>query len=204
VGLSAVEWKIAPGRLWVTGALLVLGCVGGQARTEVQKIEDGDIDLVFSPEISRSRGEPGGIVLLWPRVIPRSENERLRGVASALQVRLATMLGELFPGRSIDIRPEPERVCMKTGCKASSVGVLIAVRDEHCVAVAIASAPGLSEQQLMPWVGRVTTALRVPFREPPESSLKIHEFVACEDLVEIALEREDLVREALMKAVAGR
>lgn len=192
------------GFAWVAGLLLALGCVGGQTRTEVQKIEDGDIDLILSPEISRSRGEPGGIVLLWPRVIPRTENERLRGVASALQEKLATMLGELFPGRSVDMRPEPERVCMKTGCKASAVGVLIAVRDDHCVAVAIASAPGLSDQQLMPWAGRVTTALRVPFREPPESSLKIHEFVACEDLVEIALEREDLVREALRQAVSPR
>lgn len=180
-------------------AALLPACVGGQTRTENQKIEDGDIDLVLSPEISKSRGEPGGIVLLYPRIIPSSERERLRGPAKALQERLFAMLKQRFPDRPIDVRPEPERVCMKTGCLADSVGVLIAAREDNCVAVAIVSQAGISPQKLMPWAGRVTTALQVPFREPPESSLQIHEFVPCEDLPEATLEREDRVRDALTR-----
>lgn len=178
-------------------AVLSAACVGGQTRTEDQKIEDGDIDLVLSPEISKSRGEPGGIVLLYPRIIPSSERERLRVPAKALQDRLHTMLKEAYPDRPIDVRPEPERVCMKTGCLAASVGVLIAVKDDNCVAVAIVSDPGKSPQRLMPWAGLVTTALQVPFREPPESSLTIHEFVECDALPEATLEREERVKEAL-------
>lgn len=172
-------------------------CIGGQTRSVDQKIEDGDVDLVLSPEISKSRGEAGGIVLLYPRIIPSSERERLRGPAKALQDRLHTMLKEAYPGRPIDVRPEPERVCMRTGCLADSVGVLIAVKDDNCVAIAIVSDPGKSPQRLMPWAGLVTTALQVPFREPPESHLQIREFVDCDALPEATLEREQQVKDAL-------
>jgi len=186
--------------LIVISLLPGLGCVGGQGRSEVQKIEDGDIDLVLSPEISRSRGEPGGIVLLWPRIIPRTEGERLRGPAKALQDRLKAMLEEAFPDRPIDVRPEGERVCMKTGCLAASVGVLIAVKDDNCVAVTLVSEPGRSPQKLTPWAGRVTTALSVPFREPPESSVRIDEFVECDLLPEATVEREQQVKDAVRQA----
>lgn len=183
--------------LMLTGGLALSACVGGQARTDDQKIEDGDIDLVLSPEISRSRGEPNGIVLLYPRIIPSSERERLAGTARALQDRLHTMLKEAYPDRPIDVRPAPERVCMRTGCLAPSVGVLIAAQGDNCVAVAIVSDAGQSPQRLMPWAGLLTTALQVPFREPPESSLTIHEFVECDTLAEATLEREQRVKEAL-------
>jgi len=181
-------------------ALSTPACVGGQGRSEVQKIEDGDIDLVLGPEISKSRGEPGGIVLLWPRIIPRTEAERLRGPARALQDRLRTMLQEAFPDRPIDVRPEGERACMKTGCIAASVGVLIAVQDDNCVAVTLVSEPGRSPQMLTPWAGRMTAALSVPFREPPESSVRIDEFVECDLLPEATLGREEVVKAAVRQA----
>lgn len=185
-------------RLVPTLLFALLGaCIGGQTRTVDQKIEDGDVDLVLGPEISKSRGEAGGIVLLYPRIIPSSARERLRGPAKALQDRLHAMLKEAYPDRPIDVRPEPERVCMRTGCLAPSVGVLIAAQDDNCVAVAIVSDPGKSPQRLMPWAGLVTTALQVPFREPPESHIQIREFVACDALPAATLDREERVKEAL-------
>ncbi len=155
-------------------------------------------DMVLSPEISHSRGVEGGIVLLWPRVVPKAETANMRGPAKALQDRLQAMLSEAFPDRPIDVRPEPERVCPRRGgCVASSVGVLIGVRDGECVAVLIVSSPGESPQRLMPWAGLMTTKLSVPFREPPESSIQLQEMVPCDRLPIATLEREDNVKDAL-------
>lgn len=162
---------------------------------------DDDKEYILGPEISHSRGVEGGIVLLWPRVVPMAQTAAMRGPAKALQDRLRSMLEQHFPGRPIDVRPEPERVCPKTGCLATSVGVLIGVREgESCVAVVIVSPPGRSDQLLMPWAGLVTTKLQVPFREPPESSMQIQEMVPCDKLTEVTLEREDRVKEALRVA----
>lgn len=155
----------------------------------------------YSPEISHSKGVPGGIVLLWPRIVPKAETVAMRGPAKALQDRLKAMLMEHFPGRPIDVRPEPERVCPKLGgCDASSVGVLIGVRDGGCVAVVIVSKPGMSKQELMPWAGIMSTKMFVPFREPPESSIQLEEMVPCDKLAIATLEREDRVKDALRDA----
>jgi len=187
-------------------AILLVGCVAPLAAcapreaTPDGRSGPGDTDLL-SPEISHSKGVPGGIVLLWPRVVPKAETVAMRGPAKALQDRLKAMLREHFPGRPIDVRPEPERVCpMLGGCDASSVGVLIGVRDGGCVAVVIVSAPGESPQTLMPWAGLMTTKLQVPFREPPESNIQLQELVPCDKLAIATLEREDRVKEALKSA----
>ena len=174
---------------------LIAGWAAGCASRAPEPQKD---DMVLSPEISHSRGVEGGIVLLWPRVVPMAETANMRGPAKALQDRLHAMLTEAFPGRAIDIRPEPERVCPRNGgCVASSVGVLIGVREGACVAVVIVSAPGESPQRLMPWAGLMTTKLSVPFREPPESSMQLQEMVPCDRLPIATLEREDNVKDAL-------
>jgi hypothetical protein len=96
------------------------------------------------------------------------------------------------------VRPEPERVCPKPdGCVATSIGLLIGWLKGECVAVVIVSPPGESEQLLMPWAGIVTTKLTVPFREPPESNMRIHEMVPCDKLPIATLEREERVWQAL-------
>ena len=156
-----------------------------------------DGNWILGPEVSHSRGVEGGLVLLWPRVVPKAETAAMRGPAKALQDRLKAMLEQHFPGRPMDVRPEPERVCPKTGCLGSSVGVLIGVKDGQCVAVVIVSPPGQSDQLLMPWAGLVTTKMQVPFREPPESGMQIAEMVPCDQLTTATLEREDRVKEAL-------
>jgi hypothetical protein len=152
---------------------------------------------VLGPEVSHSRGVDGGVVLLWPRVVPKSDTALMRGPAKALQDRLKGMLEQAFPGRPIDVRPEPERVCPLTGCLGSSVGVLIGVKAGHCIAVVLVSPPGQSDQLLMPWAGVVTTRMQVPFREPPETGMQIQEMVPCDQLPTATLEREDRVKEAV-------
>lgn len=182
-----------PSLTLVTFIALVLGACASRSG------DGGDGTRVeLSPEISHSRGVDGGIVLLWPRVVPKANTVAMRGPAKALQDRLKAMLEEHFPGRPIDVRPEPERVCPRRGgCLGTSVGLLIGVLEGECVAVVIVSPPGESEQLLMPWAGLVTTQITVPFREPPESSMKIHELVPCDKLPVATLDREERVRQAL-------
>lgn len=183
-------------RLLLGCALLALGCASSS--DEVVSSGPDGMRVLLSPEISHSRGVDGGIVLLWPRVVPRANTVAMRLPAKALQDRLKRMLLEHFPDRPLDVRPEPERVCPKHGgCLATSVGLLIGVKDGQCVAVVIVSPAGESEQLLMPWAGRVTTKLTVPFREPPESSMRIHDMVPCDELPIATLEREERVRNAL-------
>lgn len=196
----------ASARLAAVGALLV-GCASAPENPTddggpgYRPPDDDDKEYLLGPEISHSRGVEGGLVLLWPRVVPMAQTAAMRGPAKALQDRLKAMLEQHFPGRPIDVRPEPERVCPKTGCLGTSVGVLIGVREgESCVAIVIVSPPGRSDQLLMPWAGLVTTKLQVPFREPPESSMQIQEMVPCDQLTTATLEREERVKEALRVA----
>lgn len=154
--------------------------------------------MELGPEISHSRGVDGGLVLLWPRIVPKSEIVAMRGPAKALQDRLKAMLEQHFPGRPIDVRPEPERVCPKPGgCDATSVGVLIGVQHGECVAVVLVSPPGESAQLLMPWAGGMEAPVSVPFREPPESSIALRDMVPCDKLPIATLDREERVRDAL-------
>ena len=186
---------LALGSLATFGLVAPLASCGSRGTTSEQEPEDLSH---LSPEISHSKGVEGGLVLLWPRVVPKAETGAMRGPAKALQDRLKNMLSAHFPGRPIDVRPEPERVCPREGgCVATSVGVLIAVKDGGCVAVVIVSPPGMSDQLLMPWAGLMTTKLQVPFREPPESSMRLQEMVPCDTLPVATLEREDRVKDAL-------
>lgn len=135
-----------------------------------------------SPEISRSKGTPGGVVVLWPRILPRSEDPVVLELATLVQARLAKLAGA--SADPVDRRPAPERVCPKgEGCAAASVGAIVAIKDKGCALVALVSKPGISPAQLIPWAGRVK--LRNPtavFRDPPENEVTIEEFVPCEKL----------------------
>jgi hypothetical protein len=139
-------------------------------------------------------------VLLWPRIVPRAASPHLEAVAGDLQERLLTMLTRHYPRRAIDVRPSPERVCPRAGCLAPAVGLVLAARDEGCVAVLTVSDPGESAQRLVPWIGDVRMPLSVPFREPPESALAIIDFAPCEALGAIG-KRDDEV-EAVLKGLS--
>jgi hypothetical protein len=158
-------------------------------------------DVWDAPEVSRSVGVTGGIVVFWPRVIPSSASGASHDLARQLQDRLRAMVAEAVPGRPIDVRPEPERVCPQAGCEAATVGVLLARRSGGCVAVALVSPPGTSPSRLLPWVGQVDlTQSSVPFREPPESYVTVTDFARCEDLLDHLASGAPRIEEAIEAA----
>lgn len=154
-----------------------------------------------APEISRSVGPPGGVVVLWPRIIPASTDPAIRLAASQLQARLRATVEQALPGAPIDVRPEPERVCPRQGCAAVAVGAVLTHAQGGCVAVVTVSRPGASSAGLVPWAGVVEPKQpSVPFREPPESQLTIRDFVPCAELAAAAAARDAGVVEAVKAA----
>jgi hypothetical protein len=133
--------------------------------------------------ISRSRGKEGGVVVLWPRVIPASEDPAVAAAAAATQAKLAEAVRLAAPTRELDVRPSPERVCPEAGCLAHAVGAVLAHNATGCVVIVTLSAPGATPADLVPWVGGVTLdATRVPFREPPENQVHVSDYVPCSEL----------------------
>ena len=157
-----------------------------------------------APEIARSSGVVGGVVVFWPRVVPSAEGASSSELAEAVQARLHALVARTLPGTPIDLRPEPERGCPRAGCVAMTVGVLIARHQSACVVVALVSGPGQSATQLVPWVGDVTVnRSAVPFREPPESSMTITDFAVCDDVVAQLSGREGAVAAVISAVSAG-
>lgn len=168
-------------------------CVGGAA------FAFGD-----APEISRSPGRAGGVVVLWTRVVPASDDAAVGDIAAKLQARLGEYAAAAVPGAAIDVRPAPERACpAEKGCRAASVGALLVHQDNGCAVVAVVSAPGRAAGELHPWAGRLTTASpQVAFRNPPEKLVKIQDFAPCDQLAGVLDERKDAIVEAIAKAAA--
>jgi hypothetical protein len=136
-----------------------------------------------APEISRSQGVTEGVLVLWPRVVPRDDSPEARATASAIQQRLRRVAEEALPGRPVDVRPEPERVCPRAGCNGPTLGAVFARVGNGCVVVATVSAPGTSPARLVPWVGTVTLRQQeVPFREPQEGSITITDAARCTEV----------------------
>jgi hypothetical protein len=154
-----------------------------------------------APEISRSAGTEGGVVVLWPRIIPASAGAESHDVAAALQSHLVSLVQTALPGREIDVRPEPERVCRQAGCIAMSVGILLARSGDGCVAVALISRPGQSPARLVPWVGEVVLSQEeVPFREHPESVVTISDFARCDEVAGALDTRDSIIEAAILEA----
>lgn len=145
-------------------------------------------DSADAPEISRSAGSEGGIVVFWPRtVLPRGArpDDDTRALARRLQARLADVVRRAAPNHPVDVRPEPERVCPRSGCKAASVGVLLARAGNGCAAVALVSGSGTAPAELVPWMGQIALdRTSVPFREPPEAGVRVQDYLKCSSLVD--------------------
>jgi hypothetical protein len=157
-----------------------------------------------APEISRSGGEAGGVVVFWPRIIPRSDDAETRAMAAAAQERVVALVRQALPGKPVDVRPEPERVCPQDGCAAMTVGLLLTRSKDSCAALALVSPPGKSPSRILPWVGDATVhSASVPFREPPEKHVKLDDLVRCSKLVEGLDKRQDPVA-AEIRSAAGR
>lgn len=155
-----------------------------------------------APEISRSVGLRGGVVLFWPRVAPRTEDPAIRALAAAVQQRLRALAERALPGRAIDVRPDPERVCPRQGCEAMTVGAsLFHTPNRGCIVVALVSGAGMSPQRLIPWAGDVTLrAAVVPFREPPEGAITARDMSRCERVVDELGQHEADVVAAIREA----
>ena len=145
------------------------------------QVEERPIEEAF---VSSSGGEQGGLVVFWPRVIPRSDDPEVRALAQDVQNELVELAKATFPDRAIDVRPEPERVCPRGGCDAATFGVLLVHKGSKCAAVALMSAGQTATNDLAVWAGEVTLKLdRVAFREYPENHVGISEYVPCDQLV---------------------
>lgn len=160
-------------------AALVLAaalCLG--VPTPAQAAGDG-------PEISRSKGKKSGAVVLWPRVVPPSDDPGVQALAGQLQARLAAAVARELDGAPVDVRPAPERACPRDGCKGISVGAVLGHKAGGCVAVAFVSARGPEPHQVLPWAGEVAIfSPQVQFRSPPENAFEVAEFTPCSMLQE--------------------
>lgn len=147
-----------------------------------------------APEISRSAGTAGGVVVLWPRIVqPRGApppDASLRALAGRVQSELARIAKD--SGAAVDLRPEPERVCPRVGCQATRLGALVTRADHGCAVVAVVGRPGTSPARLVPWAGSVKlSASEVPFRSPPERVVHVEDYVPC-DAVDLSKRAADV------------
>jgi hypothetical protein len=176
----------------------------GQA--EQPSASDPEPSSSDAPEISRSLGTVGGAVVLWPRIVlphgSPAPDEETKRIAAAVQQRAASVARRVF--KQVEVRPEPERVCPKTGCQGVSIGILLARAGGGCSVVAMVSPPGPSPAQLVPWSPGVVklNAPTVRFREHAENVVRVKDYARCEDLP-ADLAAKDANLEAAMRAVPG-
>lgn len=137
-----------------------------------------------APEIAKSRGESGGFLVLWPRVVPRDEDPVTREIASLLQARLRAMAERVGAG-PVEVRPEPERACPRDGgCVATSLGAVLSRKGAACAVAATIGPPGTSPVRVLGWAGTVEVKNETSaFRDPPENLLIVKEWAKCEELL---------------------
>lgn len=151
--------------------------------------------------VSKSPGVAGGVTILWPRIIPRDIVDDNRGLGAALQQQMRVLVEKHLPGRAIDFRPEPERVCPKSGCVGVSVGLLLSRQGQGCLVLALVSRPGVSPTRIVPWVGKVQLrADSVGFREWPESQITVADYIPCTSLLTTMDAQEAAIADALKAA----
>ncbi|MCC7538377.1 MAG: hypothetical protein IT379_19290 [Deltaproteobacteria bacterium] len=135
--------------------------------------------------VSSSGGPEGGVVILWPRLVPAESADALREPATQVQARLRAIVERALPGRQIEVRPEPERACPQAGCTAVAISAVLFRRDNGCVAAATGSRPGRSPTRIVAWAGEMTLRQsEVGFREPPESQIRATDMVPCDRLLD--------------------
>lgn len=176
----------------------------GASTSDDEGATEGRSSTQDAPEISRSQGKEGGVVVFWPRVIPRTDDVEIRRLAGKLQDRLTAVVKKAVPNAEVDVRPEPERVCQRAGCAGMTVGVLLTASGGGCVALALVSPPGPSPQHIVPWVGDVELKTqRVDFREPPENSVTVKDMESCDKLLDKLGDREADIVKAIQEAAPG-
>ena len=154
------------------------------------------LNAEVDPRVSTSAGVEGGIVVLWPRVIPASES--FSGEAARVQERLVELVNRGRRMDLVDVRPEPERVCPSSGCVAASVGAVLLHTESDCAVVASVSPPGRNPARLVRWTADVNIRRTVvPFREPPEEHIDVQDFRPCSQLASALSENTADIEQAL-------
>ena len=157
------------------------------------------------PKISRSPGEPGGVVVLWPRVIPSDITDMNRRLIQDVQTHLRVVTQRTLPGRPLDVRPEPERTCRRSGCEATAVNVLFTRHGDGCAVVAVITPPGPVESTLVPWAGGVELSrTQIPFRDAPESNLRVKDLARCSELLNVMRQNDAGIEAAIRAATPSR
>ena len=155
-----------------------------------------------APEISRSVGEEGGVVVFWPRVIPRTSDPETRELAKAVQDKLVELVKQALPGRAVDVRPEPERVCPRDGCAGSTVGALLTKSEGGCVVLGLVAPAGKGDTHIVAWGGAVKLASEtVAFRDLPEGQVTVRDHVRCTELLDKAAAKDAALVEAIAASV---
>jgi hypothetical protein len=190
----------------MVAAALLAGCSAPQIDPE--ELPDPDdpayhasFDEPTDSRVSTTRGEEGGIMILWPRVIPAAGEEDVSAIASALQERMRAIAERALPSQPIDVRPQPQRACPSAGCLSLAFGAVLAHSSGNCVVVATIARPGETPTRLHRWSSGVTVRRpSVPFREPPESAVGVTDFLDCSDLDALLAEGDGPIEEALREA----
>jgi hypothetical protein len=142
--------------------------------------------LAAGPEVSHSRGRNDGVVVLWPRLVPETEDPVIVDLARRLQQRVADTAAASVDARRIDLRPAPERVCPRAGCKTTSITLMLGHQDGGCALIGLVGPAGPEPQRLVPLAGKFQMGEPyLPFRSPPEGQVIVTEFVACAELEQL-------------------
>jgi hypothetical protein len=139
--------------------------------------------------------------VLWPRVAGKDDEGRR--IAGRIQQRLQAAVQRALPGRAVDVRPEPERVCPRVGCKAVSVGAALMRNGTACAVIALVSPSGTSAATIVPWVGQMS--LKNPtaeFRQPPEPQVQVKDYEVCAS-IDAALDAKQAELDAAIRLIAG-
>lgn len=154
--------------------------------------------IADDPRVSTSRGHADGVVVLYPRVIPATEDPVVLEIARAIHARTEAVARKGFPSGDVDVRPEPQRVCPKAGCKAVSVGSVFVHRGETCAVAAWVAPPGKKPPRAVPWSeGLEIKPEPLEFREPVENALLVKDYQPCATLVESLGSRDGDVVKAI-------
>jgi hypothetical protein len=138
------------------------------------------------PDVSRSVGHKGGVVVLWPHLVPPSDDPAAKAIAAKVQQHLADLAHRAAGARDVDVRPAPETRCgPKVGCEATSVSAVIVMKGTTCAVAALIAGPKKAPAHLLPWSGKADfTKDIVPFGEPADPLVKVKDFVPCDALLD--------------------
>lgn len=153
------------------------------------------------PRISTSRGDSAGTTVLYPRILPATEDPAVLELARKLHTHTLAIVSQARPGSKTDFRPAPQRTCPRAGCLGVSVGSVLVHNGKTCTIAAWVARPGKSAARPIPWSpGLDVKQTEVPFREPVENALLVRDYMPCDTIIEGLTARDTTVIQAISEA----